>query len=290
MRSVPRRALPPGGFHVSSAGGLSRAVDRALERECTCLQIFCDNPRAWATHPRAGEELEEFRRRRQAAGLTPLAVHACYLINPCAPDRAVFRRSVQRLAFELALAADLGAEFYVLHPGSSRGRSPAWGVRRARDAIARAFTAAGRGPRLLLENTAGQGANLGYRFEHLGAIIERMDEGKRMGICFDTCHALAAGYDLRTVDGFHQVMEELDRTVGLDRLGAFHVNDSKKGLGSRVDRHDHIGEGEVGLEGFRGLMNDARFTEVPMVLETPKDKEMTQDVENLKKLRSLVAG
>ena len=279
------------GSHMSISGGIYKAIERAESIGCTAVQIFTANQRRWVEKVLDVEDVKLFREKAAAFGVQAILSHDSYLINLAAPVESTLEKSMRALSDEIDRCDQLGISLLVMHPGSHLKQGEEKGL----DSIARHLDKIYRskpdtGVRILLENTAGQGANLGYRFEHLGAIIERMDEGKRMGICFDTCHALAAGYDLRTVDGFHQVMEELDRTVGLDRLGAFHVNDSKKGLGSRVDRHDHIGEGEVGLEGFRGLMNDARFTEVPMVLETPKDKEMTQDVENLKKLRSLVAG
>ena len=279
------------GSHMSISGGIYKAIERAESIGCTAVQIFTANQRRWVEKVLDPEDVKIFREKAAAFGPLAILSHDSYLINLASPQESTLEKSMRALSDEIDRCDQLGVTLLVMHPGSHLKQGEDKGL----DSIARHLdqiyqAKPDTGVRILLENTAGQGANLGYRFEHLAEIMKRMDEGKRLGVCFDTCHALAAGYDLRTVDGFHQVMEELDNTVGLDRLGAFHVNDSKKPLGSRVDRHDHIGVGEVGIEGFRGLMNDKRFTEIPMVLETPKDKEMTQDVENLEKLRGLVAG
>jgi len=276
------------GFHVSIAGGLPKAVERALERRCTTLQIFCGNPRGWAMMPRSDAEVESFRKARAAAGLSPLFVHACYLINPCAPNRSVFARSVRRLAEELRAASQLGAEFYIIHPGSQRGKSPAWGVRRAAEAIVQAARQAGDIPEILIENTASQHGP-GGSFESLGSLIEEAKAGApglRLGVALDSCHAFGAGYDLREPSEVERLAEEADAAVGLSRVKLIHANDSRDEPGSRRDRHYHIGRGTIGPAGMRNLLRHPRLSGLPLILETPCES-LDADLRNMQALRRL---
>ncbi|KPK60352.1 MAG: hypothetical protein AMK73_08170 [Planctomycetes bacterium SM23_32] len=282
---MPRRI----GFHVSIEGGLPGAVERALERGCTAFQVFCGNPRAWGFTERSREELEAFREARAAADLAPLLVHSCYLINPCASDRRVFRRSVRRMAQELAQSAQLGADAYVLHPGSHKGRPPEWGVRRAAGALGQAFEQAGGAPVVLLENTAaphGPGGDM----ETLGALLREVGgkaPGAGLGLAVDSCHAFGAGYDLREPAEVARLKDDVDRCVGLDRLRLLHVNDSRDEPGSGRDRHEHIGRGTIGRQGLANLLNDPAFAGLPLILETPWES-VEADRRNLSAVKALI--
>jgi deoxyribonuclease-4 len=281
---------------MSISGGLHRAVDRAEAVRATALQVFVKSARQWTAKPLQVEEIDRFREALERGGLAPYTLaHASYLINIASADETLWRRSVAALRDELERCAALGIPFLVLHPGSHVGAGEEAGLRRAVRGVDQAL--GGRGRRraavrssvtLLLENTAGQGTNLGHRFEHLGRILEQARWARCLGVCFDTCHALAAGYDLRDARSFRQTMHALDRAVGIERLRAFHLNDSKHALGSRRDRHEHIGRGDLGLDAFRHLLNDRRFADLPMVLETPKGEDLAEDRRNLRRLRSLV--
>ena len=276
------------GFHVSIAGGLRKAVERGLERRCTTLQIFCGNPRAWAIGSRSEEEIESFKRARAQAGLAPLFVHACYLINPCAPDRTVFARSVRRMAEELRACAEIGAEFYIIHPGSHKERSPAWGVRRAAQAIAQAAERAGAAAEILLENTASPHGP-GGSFETLGALIERTQArapGLRLGVAIDSCHSFGAGYDLREPAEVERLVEEAHAAVDLSRVQLIHANDSRDPPGSGRDRHYHIGKGAIGTAGMRNLLCHPRLKALPVILETPWES-LDADLRNMRAVRRL---
>ena len=285
------------GAHMSIAGGFSRAVDRAEQVQATALQIFVKSARQWDAKPVEPEEAREFRRRLELSGLSRYTLaHSSYLINLASPDRAMRERSIRALRDEIARCAILGVPYLVLHPGSHVGQGEERGLERVTTALdrvlaprrpSRAATETA-GVTVLLETTAGQGSNLGHRFEQLALILERARCSERLGVCFDTCHALAAGYDLRDKKSFNATFAEFDRIIGLQWLRAFHLNDSKNGLGSRKDRHEHIGQGELGLSSFRLLLNDRRFSGLPMVLETPKGEELAEDRENLSVLRSLI--
>jgi deoxyribonuclease-4 len=286
------------GAHMSIEGGLSRAVDRALDVEATALQIFVKSSRQWEAPPLEFDAVALFRSRAVEAGLERHTLaHASYLINIAAPDPALRRRSERALRDELARCSRLGVPYLVLHPGSHTGSGEAAGLERVVRTLDRIFRprAGARSPSyagvtLLLETTAGQGSNLGASFAQLGEIIARARFADRLGVCFDTCHVLAAGYELRDGRGYRATMRAFDEAVGLDRLLAFHLNDSRYPRGSRRDRHEHIGRGELGVEPFRLLLADRRFRGLPMVLETPKGKQLDEDRENLALLRSLVPG
>jgi len=279
------------GFHVSIAGGLPQAVRRALERECTAFQVFAGNPRGWKMATRPPEEAAAFRRARSEAGLDPLIVHACYLVNPCAPDRRVYGRSVRRMAEELRMASRMGAEFYVLHPGSHRGRPAGWGVRRAARAIATAAERAGRVPAILLENTASTHGP-GGSFEALAELLGRL-KGAALrvaaGVAVDSAHACAAGYDLSQPDETERLVGDIRATVGLSNLRLLHVNDSRDPPGSRRDRHAHVGRGTIGERGMRHLLRHPALARLPLILETPWES-LEADLRNIRTVRRITDG
>ncbi len=293
-----REAAPPeplpllAGAHMSVAGGLHRAFERGDSIGCRAVQIFTKNARGWSAAPLAAPDVELFRERLTTSKLAPATcAHASYLINLGASEGPVAEKSLAGLIDELQRCEALGIPFLILHPGAHMGAGEETGLDRIAAGLDRAHAAcAGFRVRVLLENAAGQGSCLGHRFEHLEGIFARVREPDRLGICFDTCHAFAGGYDIRTAAGYEATMAELNRRIGIDRIRIIHVNDSKKGLGSRVDRHEHIGQGEIGLEAFRCLVNDRRLACVPKILETPKEEDMAEDVMNLRTLASLVEG
>ena len=274
---------------MSIAGGLHLAFTRIRKVKGESLQIFLSNQRQWKTLPLTAEMIEDFRQQWEKTNSMPVAAHDSYLINLATPDPTTLEKSVAAFADELQRAATLGIPFLITHPGSHRGVGVEAGLERFVEnmdrAIARSKTST---VKVLIENTAGQGTNLGSTFEEISFIIGESQHGNRLGVCFDTSHAFAAGYDLRTRATYEETFSQFDRIIGLERLKFFHINDSKRPLGSRVDRHEHIGKGEIGLAGFRLLLNDPRFRDHPMVLETPKGKELKVDKANLRVLRSLI--
>ncbi len=290
--------MPRLGAHMSIAGGLPRAVDRAKASRCEALQIFTKSAGQWRARELPAEEIALFRRRVEETGIRPVFAHNSYLINVAAAAPALRAQSIAALGEELDRAESLGLDGLVMHPGSYTSGTEATGLRLIGDAISRLIAKRPNGKTMvLLEHTAGQGTNLGHRFEQLAAILDRLGGSPRVGVCLDTCHLLTAGYDLCTDDGYAATFEEFDRIVGLGRIKVFHLNDSKKPCGSRVDRHEHIGKGCLGLEPFRRLLNDPRFAGLPMLLETPKleSKESKRrsdvdpwDARNLRTLRKLI--
>jgi deoxyribonuclease-4 len=290
--------IPRLGAHMSVAGGLPRAVERAIVHRCDALQIFAKNANQWRGRLIPRDEIREFRRRLKASGIGPVVSHASYLINLATTSPALRQQSLEAMGDEIDRAEALGLLGVVLHPGCYTAGSEADGLTLIADGLLELLRARRRGKTMiLLEQTAGQGTALGATFEQLASIIARMNDHGRVGVCLDTCHLLASGYDLTTPEGYARTFKEFGRTVGFERLRAFHMNDSKKPLGSRVDRHTHIGEGHVGLDGFRRLVNDRRFRQMPMLLETPKAEGKAKgaievdplDERNLQTLRSLVA-
>ena len=276
------------GAHMSIAGGVDKALARGLSIGCTAIQIFVKNNNQWFNKPPAEEEVGRFIKRQKETSLFVFA-HTGYLINLAANKPDNLANSLKSLRQELELAEALGLPFTVLHPGSHLGQGEAEGLKLVADNLKELLdNTRGYKVKVLLETTAGQGTNLGYKFEQLAALLELVNEANRLGVCFDTCHAFAAGYELRTAEGYQATWDKFHKTIGLENLLAFHLNDSQGDLGSKKDRHEHIGKGKIGLEAFRLLMNDARFVQLPMVLETPKDPDLKQDIENLKLLRSLV--
>jgi deoxyribonuclease IV len=290
--------MPRLGAHLSIAGGLPRAVDRAEASGCEALQIFTKSAGQWRAREIPPEEIALFRRRVRQTKIRPVVAHNSYLINVAAADPALRRKSIDALREELDRAESLGLDALVMHPGSYTSGTQSAGLKLIADALVEIFESRpDMKTRILLEHTAGQGTNLGHRFEHLAEIIDRLDGAPRVGVCLDTCHLLTAGYDICSEAGYDETFRQFTRIVGLSRLNAFHLNDSKKPCGSRVDRHEHIGKGCLGLAPFRRILNDPRFAKLPMLLETPKvDTPQTRrrsdidplDRMNLQTLRRLV--
>jgi deoxyribonuclease-4 len=285
--------MPRLGAHLSIAGGLPRAVDRAEASGCAALQIFTKSAGQWRARPLPAEEVALFKRRVRQTGIRPVVAHNSYLINLAAADVALRTRSIESLCDELDRAEALGLQGLVMHPGSFTSGSEAGGLRLIAEGLARIFEARPEArTRILLEHTAGQGTNLGHRFEHLAEIIERLNGSRRVGVCLDTCHLIAAGYDIRSEHGYDETFRQFGRIVGFSRLKVLHFNDSKKPCGSRVDRHEHIGKGEIGTIAFRRLVNDPRVAHLGMVIETPKQQDAPEaddfDRENLRVLRGLI--
>lgn len=282
---------------MSIAGGIELAPERGGSIGCEIIQLFTKSSNQWAARPLSGKEAEAFRKNMGLHKIRTAFAHDSYLINIGSPDKALHKKSLEAFIHEHERAEALGLMALVFHPGSHTTEEHKVSLEKTEDdclkRIAEAVNTAHqktKGYNLLtcFENAAGQGTNVGYRFEHLARLIDLTEDKKRAGVCFDTQHAFAAGHDLRTEEGYKKVFEEFDKVVGIKWLKCFHLNDSKKGLGSRVDRHEHIGKGEVGLVAFRCLMNDTRFKNHPMSLETPKGPDLKEDVENLAVLRSLV--
>ena len=281
--------MPRLGAHMSIAGGVSQALVRGQSIGCESIQIFTKNQRRWADPELRPEEIQAFKRLQAETGIHPIVSHNSYLVNIGSPDDKSWRRSVDSLIRELDRCEALGVPYMNMHPGSHLGSGEETSLKRIARGLDRAHSAtSGYEVMTLLETTAGQGSNLGYTFGQLARIIEMVAHPERMGVCVDTCHIFAAGYELRTREGYEATFRELEELVGLQRLKAFHLNGSKGELGSRVDRHTHINEGELGLEAFRMLLNDPRFGDHPMLLETPKGKQMKEDAMNLAILRSLL--
>ena len=277
------------GAHVSAAGGVHNSPGNGLELGCQSIQIFTRNQRQWKAKPLADSEVEGFRQELKRSGIRSTAAHASYLLNLGSPDPAVLARSREAFSQELERCRRLGLDFLVVHPGAHLGSGEPAGLRAVAGSLNRTLEQNREvRTRILLETTAGQGSHLGHRFEHLAEILSLLEESERVGVCVDTCHVFAAGYDLRDAAGYRRTLDELDRVVGLGRVKAFHLNDSKRELGSRVDRHEHIGEGRIGVEGFRLLVNDRRFARTPMILETPGGE--THYGKNLNRLRQLISS
>ena len=290
--------MPRLGAHMSVAGGLPRAVDRAMMHRCDALQIFAKNASQWRGRLVSREEIREFRAKVKASGIGPVVSHASYLINLATTSAALRQQSLDAMGDELDRAEALGLLGVVLHPGCYTVGSEAEGLELIAESLLELLKARRRGKTMvLLEHTAGQGTALGATFEQLASIIAKMNDHARVGVCLDTCHLLASGYDICSPEGYASTFEQFGRLVGFDRLKVFHLNDSKKPLGSRVDRHEHIGQGALGLEPFRRIVNDRRFRSLPMLLETPKTegRSPTQiqvdplDARNLGILRDLIA-
>lgn len=263
--------MPRLGAHLSIGGGLPRAVDRAVASGCETLQIFTKSAGQWRARTLPDAEIAEFRRKVSESGVGPVFAHDSYLINVAAANAALRTQSIAALWEELSRAAALGLAGLVMHPGSYTSGTEQDGLRLIADALGELLSRRRVKTAILLEQTAGQGTNLGHRFEHLATILDGVGWSRRVGVCIDTCHLVAAGYDITTERGYRDTFRQLDAIVGLDRVRVFHLNDSKKPCGSRVDRHEHIGKGCLGLETFRRLLNDRRFRNTPMLLETPKD-------------------
>lgn len=279
------------GAHMSIAGGHALAIDRATAFEMTACQIFTKNANQWNAKPIAAEAAEGFQARLADSDIAFVVAHDSYLINLGTPDDVLWEKSKNAFADELARCDQLGVRCLVTHPGAHMGSGEEAAIRKVAEGLERAVADSERAM-VLLETTAGQGTTLGHRFEHLAKMLELVspETADRIGVCLDTCHAFVAGYDLSTPEGYEATWEEFARLIGLDRLKVLHVNDAKKPLGSRVDRHEHLGKGFIGETGFRLLMNDARLQGRPLLLETQKGDDCAEDKVNMDFLRGLIAG
>jgi deoxyribonuclease-4 len=283
--------VPILGAHKSIAGGYHKAVLRAAECGCECVQLFTKNCNQWRGREINGEEVDRFRSALAEHGIVHPIAHDSYLINLASPDKALWMRSIDAFVGEVRRAEMLGIPWVVTHPGAHTTTTESRGLRRVIRALDEAHAQArGTVARCLLETTAGQGTSLGWRFEHLATILNGVKNPDMLGICFDTCHVFAAGYPMETARQYRDTMKQFHKTVGIGQIQAFHLNDSSRDLGSRIDRHAHIGRGKMGLEPFRRLLGDARFERVPMYLETPKGAEDGVDLDtiNLTVLRGLL--
>ncbi len=277
------------GAHMSISGGVFNSFVLGQELGCTTIQIFTKNNNQWKAKEILPEQVKRFFENQKTSQISPVVGHNGYLINLASPKEDVYSLSLESMLVELQRAEMLGLPYLVMHPGSHLGSGEEEGIRK----IVRSIDwlhekTEGYKVKICLETTAGQGSAIGHRFEQLAGIIKQTKENKRLGVCYDTCHGFAAGYDIRTKKAYEATFMEFDRVIGLSRLKVIHLNDSLKDLGSRVDRHQHIGQGKIGLEGFRLLMTDKRWEKVPKILETPKEGGTEKDKENLSLLRSLV--
>lgn len=276
------------GAHMSISGGVHKAVELADSIGCTAVQLFTKNNNQWKSKPLTDMEIEQFKSVWKSSGVKMIVAHTGYLINLANPSEN-WEKSMESMELEMIRADQLGIAYLVLHPGSHLGNGEDWGIKKIADSLNSLYA---KHPELtvmvLLETTAGQGTNLGYTFEQLDRIIKLTDQPSRFGICFDTCHVFASGYDIKSVCGYEDTIAKFDKILGLDNLKAFHLNDSKYEFATKVDRHENIGEGTLGLEPFRMILNDKRFKEIPMLLETPKENDLENDIKNLAALKSLI--
>jgi deoxyribonuclease-4 len=289
MKTKNKPRGPLLGAHMSIAGGVGNAFLEGKKVDCDAIQIFTKSSRQWASKPYTNEEIERFHINRKETGIGTVVAHDSYLLNMGSPDTALRTRSIAAFIDEFERCEVLGVTNLIAHPGAHVGAGELDGMKtiaKSLDEIHRACP--GYKTKITLEITAGQGSNLGYRFEQIASIIDATKESDRLRVCFDTEHAFAAGYDIRTKEGYERTIGEFDEAIGIELLAAFHLNDSKKEFNSRVDRHEHIGKGFIGVEAFRLLMNDRRFWGLPMCLETPKGPDLKEDRENLTLLRSLI--
>jgi len=276
------------GFHISIAGGFSKVVERAQVRGCETIQFFSRNPRGWRYSSLNKKEAEEFRVAAESSNLFPVFLHMPYLPNIASSKSKFYKRSIQSIAIDLQRAEQLGAHYLIIHIGHRMESSEDEAIEAVSQGINQAFEKVKNSVTLLMENTAGQGTEIGSNFDQIKKIIEGVDENGRLGVCLDTAHTFEAGYDLSDKDDIDRTLEKFDQTVGLKRLHLLHLNDSKTPLGSRKDRHWHIGEGYIGLEGFRNLINHPLLKHLPGIMETPR-KDTVEDLKNMKVIRSLVA-
>ena len=278
------------GAHMSIGGGVHTAIERGCSIKCTAIQMFVKNNMQWFARPLTPDETRAFLNHQERGQLLSIFAHANYLINLAATNLQFHANSMRSLSEELIRADQLELPFLVMHPGAHLGAGEEAGLEKIAASIDAIFRVIPKvKTRIALETTAGQGSCLGHRFEHIAYIIENVREPDRLCVCIDTAHLFAAGYDLGTESGIKKTFREFDRVIGFDRLAAIHVNDSKTARGSRVDRHQHIGKGQIGLDAFRFIMRDRRFRKIPKVLETPKGKEMREDIRNLRTLRGLAS-
>lgn len=277
---------------MSVAGGLENAFADGVAAGCDCLQIFVKNQRQWYAPPLSREQIDRYKYAASATGLAPVVAHATYLLNLASPKKEMRDKSIHCMIDELERCEALGVSGLIFHPGAHLDDTLEAGIKRvARSLDTVHKSCAGFDAMILLETTAGQGSAIGWQCEQIGHIIERTKAPERLGVCLDTCHLFAAGYDFRTNAGYERMTDEMAHTFGIDRVKCIHTNDSKKECGSRVDRHDHVGQGKIGKAGFVHFVNDPRFVGVPMILETPKGKDgrgSDLDKVNLKRLRAMI--
>ncbi|MEY2506381.1 MAG: deoxyribonuclease [Verrucomicrobiota bacterium] len=277
------------GAHMSIGGGVHRAIERSCSIECTAMQMFVKNNMQWFARPLDRAEIKAFLRHAQRKQIEAAFAHSSYLINLAATNPQFHANSLRALAEELTRAHQLELPFLVLHPGAHLGAGEQAGLEKIIASLDAIWTVIPKvKTKIALETTAGQGSCLGDKFEHLATIIENVREPERLCVCLDTAHVFEAGYDIGSEAGVKKTFREFDRIIGLDRLSAIHLNDSKTARGSRVDRHEHIGKGQIGLDAFRFIMRDRRFRKIPKVLETKKGEDLAEDVENMKTLRGLL--
>jgi deoxyribonuclease-4 len=275
------------GVHTSIAGGIQKSLERAAQLGCNTLQIFSHSPRVWHVRERSQEEYASFRRLRQQTGIGPLFVHTSYLINLASRHRPLFEKSVAMLTEEMNIADLIGAEYLVLHPGSAAGDDPRKARKRAAAALSQVSENGEWRTGILLENTAGERGDITSGIAELCAVMEEADEKLVTGVCIDTCHAYAAGYDIASAEGLTSFSEELEKNFGCKRVKLIHLNDSRGELGSRLDRHQHIGKGRIGLKGFTNFLRHPCFAGIPLILETPKKTE-NDDPTNLRIVKSIM--
>ncbi|HYA94361.1 MAG TPA: deoxyribonuclease IV [Thermodesulfobacteriota bacterium] len=275
------------GFHISIAGGFSKVVERARVRNCETIQFFSRNPRGWKYSPLNKKEVKSFRSSLQPPVLFPIFLHMPYLPNIASSKSTFYKRSIHSIATDLKRAEQLGAQYLIIHIGHRMESSEDQAIEAVSQGIDQAFEKVRNAIILLVENTAGQGTEVGYTFDQIKKIIEGVHDHQRMGVCLDTAHTFEAGYDLSDKNEIDRTLEKFDQTIGLRRLHLLHLNDSKTPLGSRKDRHWHIGEGHIGLEGFRHLVNHPSLRHLPGIMETPR-KDTVEDLKNMKVIRSLV--
>lgn len=277
------------GAHMSIAGGMHTSVERASKIGCNVMQVFVKNNNQWRGKKLSDKEILLFKEKLTQSDIKYVMAHDTYLINLCAINKMILSRSRATLKDEFDRCEQLGIEYLNFHPGSHMGQGEVDGIKLIAESLNIIHEqTVGYKVKSVLETTAGQGTAIGRTFEEIRAIIDLIEEKNRMAVCIDTCHIFAAGYNISNEAGWEKTFNEFDDIIGLERLVAFHVNDSKRECGSRVDRHEHIGKGQIGLTGFRLLMNDFRFLNTPKILETPKGEDMKEDIENIKKLRILV--
>lgn len=274
------------GVHVSIAGKIYEAIDRAVELGCDTIQVFSRNPRGWHITKLDPEDAAEFRRRRKEAGIRPVLVHIPYLINLATPDEGLAKKSMAAYVEDLERTDMLGADYFVTHLGSHVGTGEEEGIKNFAGRLNAILAKAKPRCMVLLENTAGSGSSIGHDFRHISKIIDAIEDDKRIGVCLDTEHAFGAGYDVSTKDGLEKTIGEFDSTIGLDRLRAVHFNDSKVELGSHKDRHEHVGEGYIGKTGMKRVITHPKLKHLPFIMETPK-KGPDEDLRNIRVSRSM---
>jgi deoxyribonuclease-4 len=276
------------GVHVSIAGHIYESLNRAAALGCTAIQIFSRDPRQWRKAKLRPGDIEEFRKRRLKSGIEKVFVHIPYLINLASPYNILYKGSIRACVQDITETQALGAEYIVTHMGSHKKSGEARGLKRFTQAINKILDKTTGSPvKILLENTSGSGSWLGYNFEQQRSVIDGIEDKNRVGVCFDTCHAFTAGYDLASSEGYEKTILQLDEIIGLQKVELVHLNDTRDKLGSRRDRHEHIGKGKIGLKGFKLILNDKRLKDAAFILETPKDSDAA-DKKNLKTVRRLV--